>query len=196
MFPRLKCTGLMSASPCHVHGWWVRLRVTYRGALSVGMRLSGYNTENIAVDYRGYRGWRLPPSLHDKDLFCRFRKSVAATKYYYFVSTQLSMLFQSQSKVVDSVDPFLPSFLCSLYILLNLILSWLLLKYCLINQLINTHYTLCSNHWLKYVYIWYISMLYCHNTITSKENYFVLDIFSYHCTNAIKLQHVNSLIRW
>ena len=43
----------------------------------MGMRLSGYNTENIAVDYRGCRGWRLPPSLHAKDLFCRFRKSVA-----------------------------------------------------------------------------------------------------------------------
>jgi hypothetical protein len=41
----------------------------------------------------------------------------------FLFSTQPSTLFQWQSKVVDPVEPFLPSFLSSLYILLLNLLS-------------------------------------------------------------------------
>ena len=54
-----------------------------------------------------------------KDLFCIYLKKswcIIAIKKK-IVPTQPSILFQWQSKAVDPVDPFLPSFLYSFYYL-------------------------------------------------------------------------------
>jgi hypothetical protein len=46
----------------------------------------------------------------------------------YFVPIQLSILLQWQSKVIDLVDPYLPSFLYSLYIYIYIIELFLVLN--------------------------------------------------------------------
>ena len=62
-----------------------------------------------------------------KTSFVDFEKRVDTLYHYkilnFSLSTQPSTLFQWQSKVVDPVEPFLPSFLSSLYILLLNLLS-------------------------------------------------------------------------
>lgn len=47
------------------------------------------------------------------------------TKWYFIVSTQLSMLFKWQSNVFSFVVPFLPHFCLWFYILLNMISFWI-----------------------------------------------------------------------
>ena len=44
------------------------------------------------------------------------RSIVSATKIKFDVPTQLAILFQWQSKVIDLADPSIPSFLYSFYI--------------------------------------------------------------------------------
>jgi len=53
------------------------------------------------------------------DLKKKSRRIIAARKTKFFVSIQISMLFQWQSKVVEPVDSSLTSFLYSFCILLN-----------------------------------------------------------------------------
>ena len=80
------------------------------------------------VDYSGQCVWGVSRCLHAKHIFFVDFETVTALqpvqKTTFLVSTQLSMLFGWRSKVVDSVDPSLPSFLYS-YILLNLFSSWI-----------------------------------------------------------------------
>ena len=52
-------------------------QVADRGNPLIG-GLSGYYIESLNVDHSGKCVWRLPCSLHVKDLFCRFQKRVGA----------------------------------------------------------------------------------------------------------------------
>ena len=95
-------------------------RVVDRGSSFDGS-LSGYNTECLTVYHSGQHVWRLPCSLHAKDLFCRFQKEQVHFSHYerqkVLSLPNFPLHFQWQSKDVDSVDTSLPSFLYSLYII-------------------------------------------------------------------------------
>ena len=61
--------------------------------------ISGFNTKRLTLDHSGSRVWRVPCSLHTKDSFCRFRKSVVAvTKDYYFLPYPTPHIFSLEVK--------------------------------------------------------------------------------------------------
>ena len=60
-------------SAWRVPGWRIG-----ESSLDLEGTVLGYNTEMLPVDHSGIRVLSVPRSLHDKDLFYRFRKTVGA----------------------------------------------------------------------------------------------------------------------